>query len=245
MLREPAREPCFRFRPIARPLTRHDAHRPEDCLGPTRFLDIEHPRIADLARDAIGDATTDVEKARRLFLKVRDGWRYDPYTVSGAPEDYVASRIAETDRAYCIPKAVLLAALARAAGIPARLGFADVKNHLASAKLLAHIGTDVFAWHGYVELYVGGRWVKATPAFNRSLCERFGVDPLEFDGVHDAMLQAFDRGGQKYMEYLADRGTFDDLPFDTIVASFRGLYGGADSMLGEHDAAFHGDGSDE
>lgn len=227
------------------PVTKDQERRPEDYLGPTRFLDIEHPLIVELARDTIGDASTDAEKARRLFLKVRDGWRYDPYTVARAPEDYLASRIAATDRAYCIPKAVLLAALAGAAGIPARLGFADVKNHLASAKLLEHLGTDVFAWHGYVELFVGGRWRKATPAFNRGLCERFGVDPLEFDGVHDAMLQPFDRDGQQYMEYLADRGTFDDLPFETILASFRGLYGGADSMAGEHDEAFHGNESGE
>lgn len=210
-------------------------------LDATRFLDLDHPRIRQLARDAIGDATTDVERARRLFLAVRDGWRYDPYTVSPDPEHYVASHVAATDRAYCIPKAVLLAALARAVGIPARLGFADVKNHLASEKLLARLGTDVFAWHGYVALSLGGRWVKATPAFNRTLCDRFGVDPLDFDGVHDAMLQPFDRGGHRYMEYLADHGTFADLPFDTIMDAFRRLYGGGSSVRGEHDEAFHGE----
>lgn len=212
-----------------------DAH-----LRATPFLDIEHPRVVALARDLVGDATTDVEKARRLFLGVREGWRYDPYTVSADPERYRASHIAATDRAYCIPKAVLLAALARASGIPARLGFADVKNHLASEKLLARLGTDVFAWHGYVLLFVGGRWVKATPAFNASLCARFGVAPLEFDGVHDAMLQPFDRAGARYMEYLADHGAFDDLPFDAIVDAFRRLYGGGASSPDEHDEAFHG-----
>lgn len=220
-------------------MTPPDAKRPEEYLGPTRFLDIEHPRIVELARDAIGGATTDAARAQRLFLRVRDGWRYDPYTVSTSPDDHVASRIAATDRAYCIPKAILLAALARAAGIPSRLGFSDVKNHLASARLLEHLQTDVFAWHGYVELFVDGRWVKATPAFNRGLCDRFGVDPLEFDGAHDAMLQPYDRAGQKYMEYLRDHGTFVDLPFDTIIDAFRRLYGVGDSMRGEHDAAFH------
>lgn len=211
-----------------------------DYLGATEFLDIEHPRIVALALEAVGDATTPAEKARRIFLRVRDGWRYDPYTVSGERESYRASQIAATDRAYCIPKAVLLAALARAAGIPARLGFADVKNHLASEKLLQHLGTDLFAWHGYVELFVNGRWLKATPAFNQSLCDRFGVEPLEFDGEHDAMLQAFDRDGHRYMEYLADRGTFADLPFEAIHRSFVELYGGGESMQGEHDEAFHG-----
>lgn len=217
---------------------------PEDLstyLAPTEFLDIEHPRIVELTREVVGDAVTPAEKARRIFLAVRDRWRYDPYTVVGEREAYRASQVATTDRAYCIPKAVLLAALARAAGIPARLGFADVKNHLASDKLLEHLGTDLFAWHGYAELYVNGRWLKATPAFNQSLCDRFGVEALEFDGEHDAMLQAFDRDGHRYMEYLADRGTFADLPFEAIHRSFMELYGGGASMRGEHDDAFHGE----
>ncbi|MEZ4451946.1 MAG: transglutaminase family protein [Nannocystaceae bacterium] len=218
-------------------MTDSDAQRPDD-LGPTRFLDIEHPRVVELARDAIGDATSDVLKAQRLFLRVRDGWRYDPYTLSASPDSCVASRIAATDRAYCIPKAVLLAALARAVGIPSRLGFADVRNHLASPRLLERLGTDVFAWHGYVELFVDGRRVKATPAFNRELCERFDVAPLEFDGVHDAMLQPFDRAGHESMEYLRDHGTFDDLPFATILAAFRRLYGGGEILRPEHDPAF-------
>lgn len=219
----------------------HDGAPAEDYLRSTRFLDVDHPRIAQLAKEIILDAETDAEKARRLFLAVRDGWRYDPYSVSTDPEDYVASQIATTSRAYCIPKAILLTALARAARIPARLGFSDVKNHLASAKLLEHLGTDLFAWHGYVELFVGGRWVKVTPAFNLSLCEHFGVDALDFDGIHDVMLAPYDQEGHKYMEYLVDHGTFAEFPFQRVMTDLVRLYGAPDALRGEHDAAFHGD----
>ena len=216
-------------------------------LAPQPFVDSDHPAVVAFARESCGDAGTEAEKASRLFRAVRERLRYDPYAISTAAEDYRASKILEQKRAYCIPKAVLLAAAARAAGIPARLGFADVKNHLSSQKLLDTLGTDRFAFHGYVELWIDGRPIKASPAFNASLCERFGVPPLDLDPVApaDALLQAFDGQGRKYMEYLDDRGLHLDLPFDEIMRTFGELYGAAAAArMPAHDEAFH-DPSDE
>ena len=208
-------------------------------LAPTRFVDSDHPDVVAFAGEACAGATDDRTKASRLFLAVRERLRYDPYTISVDPEEYRASTLLHRERAYCIPKAVLLCAASRAAGIPARLGFADVKNHLASEKLLKTLGTDLFAFHGYVEMWIDGRPVKATPAFNASLCERFGVPPLELDGEHDAMMQAFDGQGRRYMEYLKDRGLFLELPLDEILGTFATLYGGARPPEGARDEAFH------
>ncbi|MDF2697140.1 MAG: Transglutaminase-like domain protein [Labilithrix sp.] len=214
-------------------------------LAPQAFVDSAHPAIVAFARETCGDARTTAEKASLLFRAVRERLRYDPYTLSTDPDDYRASRLLEKARSYCIPKAVLLAAAARAAGIPARLGFADVKNHLSSKKLLDMLGTDLFAFHGYVELWIDGRPIKVTPAFNASLCERFGVPPLDLDPVtpQDALLQPIDGQGRKYMEYLADRGLYLDLPFDEIMRTFAELYGGIGAGRGtipDHDEAFHG-----
>ena len=125
-----------------------------------------------------------------------------------------------------MPKAVLLTAVARARGIPGRVGFADVRNHLSTDKLAARMGDDVFIWHGYCELYVNEKWVKATPAFNAELCARFGVPPLEFDGTQDALMHAFDGEGAQFMEYLNDRGTFPDVPYDRVMADFQLHYPG-------------------
>jgi transglutaminase-like putative cysteine protease len=125
-----------------------------------------------------------------------------------------------------VPKAVVLAAVARAAGIPARLGFADVRNHLSTQRLRDTMKTDVFAWHGYTELWLDGAWRKATPAFNVELCDKFGLLPLEFDGVHDSLYHPFDRSGQRHMEYVAERGPFDDLPLAQIAATFAEIYPG-------------------
>jgi transglutaminase-like putative cysteine protease len=197
-----------------------------DYLQPTYFLDSDSEVVRRFAAEAIRDAKEPRQRAARLFHAVRDEIRYDPYTVSGDPERYRASATARATSAFCIPKAVLLAAAARAVGIPARLGFADVRNHFSSTRLHALLGTDLFVFHGYAELLLDGRWLKATPAFNRQLCEHFGVAPLEFDGTADALFQPFDSQGRRHMEYVRDRGTTSDLPLDEILRAFRETYSG-------------------
>ncbi|OIJ28051.1 transglutaminase-like domain-containing protein [Nocardioides luteus] len=199
---------------------------PESFLEATEFLDIEHEAVRTFAAASIGDARTDRDKAKRLFAAVRDQVWYDPYTVSDDPAHYRASFVLQAGRAYCVPKAVLLTAVCRAAGIPARLGFADVRNHLQTEALRARMGgTDLFVYHGYSSLHIDGRWLKATPAFNTELCARFGVPPVEFDGEHDALMHAFTADGTQHMEYVRERGVFDDLPLVTILAELRDTYG--------------------
>ena len=153
-----------------------------DYLHPTSFIESDHPAVEAFAREAVGDATDPRTRAVRLFYAVRDGIRYDPYTWHTRPEVYRATTTLATRRSFCIPKAILLAAAARVLRIPSRLGFADVRNHLATERLLRLMRTDLFVFHGYTELRLGGRWIKATPTFNLELCQRFGVEPLDWDG---------------------------------------------------------------
>lgn len=205
--------------------------RREDPPGPqhlasTAFIDVEHPAVHAFAERAIAGAVTNRDRISRLFTAVRDEIRYDPYQLSHDPQDYVASRVITRRVAYCIPKAVVLTAAARSLEIPARLGFSDVKNHLQSPKLAKRMGTDVFKFHGYSELYVDGAWRKATPAFNVELCERFGVAPLTFDGSADALLHPFAADGSAYMEYIRDRGVYADLPLTLILEVFAAAYPG-------------------
>ena len=189
------------------------------------FADSDHPDVIAFAEAATAGATTDREKAVALFYAVRDGIRYDPYVMTDDPDIYRASAVLEAKVGYCINKSVLLAAAARAVGIPARLGFADVRNHLNTEKLRERLGgTDLFLWHGYTEFLLDGRWVKVTSAFNIELCERFGVLPLDFDGEHDALLHPFTADGRDHMEYVRERGSFDELPFDEIMSDFRATY---------------------
>ena len=200
-------------------------------LAPTWFIDSDSEAVVGYAREHGGTDEHPTARAIALFRAVRDGIRYDPYGISYDPDAFRASAVSRSASNWCVPKSVLLAAAARASGIPARLGFADVRNHLTSEKLAAKMGTDLFAWHGYAELLlpdpVGGedRWFKLSTAFNIELCERFGVRTLEFDGTGDALMHPFDRSGQRHMEYVAQRGSFDDPPLDRMLADFDEIYG--------------------
>jgi transglutaminase-like putative cysteine protease len=159
-----------------------------------------------------------------LYYAVRDGIPYNPFLDFADPNVYRASAVLEANQGFCVGKAALLAACARVAGIPARVGFADVKNHLTSPRLAETMGSALFVYHGYTELHLGGRWVKATPAFNLSLCTRFRVRPLEFDGNEDSIFHPFDEDNRRHMEYLRDRGAHADVPVEEIQRAFREAY---------------------
>ncbi len=220
--------------------THTDEAAPQDCLASTWFVDADNPEVAAFAGKvcAAAGAVTDRDKAVALFLAVRDGWRYNPYSSTHVPDDYRASTVLRRPEGYCITKAVLLTALCRAEGIPARLGFADVRNHLQSEKLNERMGTDLFVFHGYTEIWLDGRWRKASSAFNKELCERFGTKVLEFDGTSDALLHPFDTSGQRHMEYVTQRGSFADLPFEQIMATFDEVYGPSVTDAAPADEAF-------
>src|SRR5215467_8242774 len=188
------------------------------------FIDSGDAEVQEFAQEATAGADDDVARAVKLYYAVRDEILYDPYYAGDARSYFRASDCLRAKRGFCIPKAALLAATARAAGIPARVGYADVRNHLSTKRLLELMGGDLFTWHSFAELYLDGRWVKATPAFNLSLCQRFGVNPLEWDGKQDSLFHEYDREGRRHMEYVHQRGDFPDVPYDEILANFKSMY---------------------
>ncbi len=195
-------------------------------LEPTAIIDSDHPRVEAFAREVIsGAGESHSAKAVRLYYAVRDGIRYTPYYPFYRPEHYRASVVLEAGRGYCVPKSSLLCALARACGIPARIGFAHVRNHLATRQLLEHMGTDLFVFHGYNEFFLDDRWVKATPAFNAELCHRHRVAPLEFDGREDSLFQPYNLDRRQFMEYVEYIGVFADIPVELIVTGWEDAYG--------------------
>ena len=179
---------------------------PNAALAPTAIIDSDHPAVVAFAAAHRGSGTP-LEQAVRLYYSVRDEIRYDPYSIG-----------------WCVSKAVLLAACCRASDIPARLGFADVKNHLSTERMRATMQTDEFVYHGYTLVGLEGRWVKATPAFNLSLCEKFRIRPLEFDGTGDSIYHPYDLDGRQHMEYLRYRGEYDDVPLAEMTAVFNVVY---------------------
>src|SRR3954468_6450729 len=195
----------------------------KEYLRPASFIDSGHPAVVGFARK-FSRGESAMERAVVLYYAVRDEIRYNPFLDFSDPEAFRASAVLEAGEGFCIGKAALLAASARAAGIPARVGFADVKNHLTTPRLAETMGSDLFIYHGYTELHLEGKWVKATPAFNLALCQRFRVKPLEFDGRNDSIFHAFDEDERRHMEYLRDRGSFADVPTAEIQRVFGETY---------------------
>jgi len=214
-------------------------------LRPAAMVDCDHPAVQDFARQHAQGAD-DRERAVALYYAVRDGFRYDPYRIDVTHQGMRASTVLAVGVGWCVTKATLLTAVCRATGIPARLGFADVRNHLSTERMRQTMQTDVFVWHGFSEIWLDGAWRKATPAFNIALCEKFGFLPLEFNGVDDSIYHPFDRGGQRHMEYLRHHGSFDDVPLERLHADFAKVYprmGGLSGAL--KNASFEADVSRE
>lgn len=203
-------------------------------LSPARFIDSDHPLVIDFTERWRGASRDPREQAVNLYRAVRDEIRYNPYVFSADHDTLKASHALAAGESYCVPKALLLAACARHCGIPARIGLADVRNHLSTPRLIEMLRSEVFAMHGYTELFLEGRWLKATPAFNLALCRMFKVAPLEFDGRTDSVFHPFNAEGERYMEYLVDHGQFDDLPVELFFAHLRQCY----PHLFEVDSAF-------
>ncbi len=190
-------------------------------LEPTYFLDYDQKEVASFAESICTTSMQPREKAIALYYAIRDQIIYNPYDLKYTRATMRASAVLKKRSGYCVAKAVLLAAVGRQQGIPCRLGFADVTNHLATQKLKEMMETDIYTYHGYTEFYLNEKWVKATPAFNLSLCTRFKVRPLEFDGINDSVFHEFDTEGKRHMEYLRDHGHFTDLPFEIIFSALR------------------------
>lgn len=188
------------------------------------FFDYEHEHIQNLIRDIFAQFKSKKEMAKELYLKVRDGWWYDPYTISLDRNAYKSSRIASSESAHCIEKSVLLISCLRALDIPARLLLGKVKNHIAVERLTERFGTNELTPHGMVELMLDGKWLKCSPAFNKTLCEKFNVAPLDFDGENSSYLQQYNREGSQFMEYIEDYGHFDDVPVEFMSANVKAHY---------------------
>lgn len=193
-------------------------------LDSTYFFDIESEIIQNLVADYKAEEMSHKEKTIALYNKVRDDWWYDPYSISLSKENYQASAIAQRDKGNCVEKSILLIACLRALNIPARLHLGKVKNHIAVEKLTEKFGSNELTPHGMVNVYLNGEWLKMSPAFNNKLCDKFNVEPLEFDGENSSFLQQYNGEGSLFMEYVDDYGHFEDVPLGFMVDRLKEHY---------------------
>jgi transglutaminase-like putative cysteine protease len=192
---------------------------PEEFLKPTFYMDCDAEPVKEKTQKIVQGIEVQRDKAIRIFYAVRDGIKYTIYGQRSQPEHFRASTILSAGEGYCVQKAILLVALARAASIPARLRFAAIRSHLMSKEMLEKRGSNLFPYHGYTDLYIEGSWVKAAPTFDIISCMNAGLRLVEFDGQHDALLPSTALDGRPHIEYVEDRGFFEDVPFDAIMAA--------------------------
>ena len=213
----------------------------EEYLKPTMFLDFNHSLIQDqilkmfpnlkISNSMNSNKTIqlDLESIRQIAIKlfyfVRDEIKYTIITSFLSRKMMKSSEILKNRRGYCVQKAILLSSLGRAVGIPSRLHFADIINYKASKKIQRFMGTNLFVWHGFTEFYINNNWIKLTPAFDKELCEEQGFPIVEFDGYNNAVFQPYDKDGNKFIEYIKDRGIFSDVPYNKINGDLIETYG--------------------
>lgn len=194
----------------------------ENFLRETAYLNYSHPAFDEFLKDTTlrGNET---EQALQLYYLVRDAFLYDPFHLDLRPQSLTASGVLAKKRAWCVEKAILLAACARKQGIPSRLGYAIVVNHIGTDKLEKYLQKKEIVFHGYVSLFLNGNWVKCTPAFDRKVCRINKVSPLEWDGKTDSMFQEFE-GNQQFMEYVHFYSEFDDVPVELMNSEMKKHY---------------------
>lgn len=195
-----------------------------EYLRPTEFLDFDNDFVREYVEKNTAGAKDEREKAVRLYYAVRDDFQYNPNILDLRREGLKASDLLKRNRGYCVEKAILLAAAARAVNIPSRLSFYIVRNHIATEKLEKLLRKNYLVFHGAAELFLDGKWLKTTPAFNKQLCGYLKVEPLEFDGTKDSIFQEYDRAGNVFMRYLHEYGAFSDLPYELYLSELKKHY---------------------
>lgn len=188
------------------------------------FTDSNHPDVQQLTHRVVKGIAQPEQQCIALFNYIRDRFKYNPYHIVLQPDALKASYLLQKESGYCVEKSNLMAACARVLGIPARLGYSNVRNHLGTDKIEQYLKTDVMVFHGFAEIYLHRKWIKLTPVFNKELCAKYNVDVLQFDGHNDAIFQEKDKSGKLFMEYLHHYGTFQDVPFDLFKSELRRFY---------------------
>jgi len=199
----------------------------EACLAPTETIDSRHPSIVACAMYLGLPGLSPRERATRIFEFVRDKIDY-VFMPSLEHREYVASRVLQAGRGFCVQKAILLCALGRAAEIPTALVLSDLHDATLPAGLANALGTRTLNHHGLNALELDGRWLLADASLPRALCERRGHRTVRFDGSADALIAPTDLAGKPHAVYERIHGAYADFPWEQMLRAFWAAYGNAD-----------------
>ncbi len=189
----------------------------EKYIAETTYFNYSHQIIQEfLKKHLTGKEKDAIEQTQKLYVAVRDHWKYNPYHFTTQENEWIVSNLMQREDGHCLDKGIILITCLRALKIPSRLCLAKVKNHIGVEKLIKYLGSDVIVPHGYIEVFLNNEWIVLTPAFNKELCSLMKVDVMDFDGKNGTMFQSFTTDGNQFMEYIEDYGNYDDLPLEKI-----------------------------
>jgi transglutaminase-like putative cysteine protease len=189
---------------------------PATSVKPGYCVDSDAPAVRNITAKLTARCRDARERARRLFDFVRDEIRYNFAPDVHQRRDFKASHTLELGNGFCMQKAALYAALCRASGIPARIGFQDLVDYKITGQFRELMGTNELSGHGMNAVYLDGRWLAVDCTLDRGLVERKNYRLVEFDGLHDALLPKTDRAGKPHFEILKQRGFYNDTPLFAI-----------------------------
>lgn len=151
-------------------------------LKQTYYCDYAHPSIERVVEELQTDDQTKL--AMDTFMYVRDGipFGFDLFQTK-------ASQTLERGFGVCWNKALLLVALLRGNGVPARFGSIPVKNSfIAPVVGKAHLLVNNPYNHCFVSTYLDNRWIILDPVLDRKSYDTF-FRPLNVEwGIDDCRL---------------------------------------------------------
>jgi hypothetical protein len=177
--------------------------RPPAALAPylaaSAVADSNDGKIKRLARRAARRAELPAEKADALRNFVTDYISEKGLDVGFA----TATEVAQTKSGDCTEHGVLLTAMARAAGLPARgvSGIVQVPPGPLSAA-----DKSIFGYHMWTQVFIDGQWVDIDAAMRQTDCDpthiALAIMPLRDEGMIDSVMSLLPLLGRLEMEVV-------------------------------------------
>lgn len=186
---------------------------PEPCTDPTDVIASGHPDIIACTHQVTVGCTSEFDRARAIFTFVRDEIRYNFTPILLERDDWHAANTLQRGDGFCQQKAVLLAALARAAGIPSAIGFQHLRDHkLLQTRYEEALPEGIIPYHGLTYLWLDGAWRIADATLDAGLCRRRDYRLVELQPDEHARLPKTDQHGAPHFDILNEFGPYPDLP---------------------------------
>ena len=187
----------------------------DEFLCPTQMCDSNNPFIITKALNLTEGATTNKEKAMRIFYFVRDKIKYqiNPYFST-------ASRTLNYRHGFCVSKSNLQIALLRALNIPARYHVVNLQSSCLNPffpNWIVKNFPEIIDHHSICECFLNNTWVACDSTFDKDL-----IDGAKIKGIlSQDVFSEIDWDGEGNLE-IFDPWKVSDVDFFSNLDRFWG-----------------------